>query len=169
LHGGHSVGASDGPGSGSTFTMHLPAVQNGEDRRETISRLSHADATTQTSGYRILVVDDNEDAALMLHYALTLAGHEIRVAHDGPRALSVARDFAPTVALLDLGLPVMDGFELARRLREQAGTTPITLIALTGYGQASDRDRTREAGFDAHLVKPIDPENLDSFIRGLAA
>jgi signal transduction histidine kinase len=169
LHGGHIVGASDGPGSGSTFTMHLPAVQNGEDRRETISRLSHADATTQTSGYRILVVDDNEDAALMLHYALTLAGHEIRVAHDGPRALSVARDFAPTVALLDLGLPVMDGFELARRLREQAGTTRITLIALTGYGQASDRDRTREAGFDAHLVKPIDPENLDSFIRGLAA
>jgi signal transduction histidine kinase len=167
LHGGRIVGASDGPGRGSTFTVHLPAVAVPEDARDAPSRLARGDVPS--SGYRILVVDDNEDAALMLHYALTLAGHETRIALDGPTALSLAKEFRPDVALLDLGLPVMDGFELARRLRDGACTARLRLVALTGYGQASDRARTTEAGFDAHLVKPIDPEKLDSFIRSLAA
>jgi signal transduction histidine kinase len=166
LHGGRIVGESDGPGRGSTFTVHLPAVQGADDARAVPAGVA---AGEPSAGYRILVVDDNEDAALMLHYALTLAGHETRIALDGPTALSVAKEFRPDVALLDLGLPVMDGLELARRLRDSPGATHLRLVALTGYGQASDRARTSEAGFDAHLVKPIDPEKLDSLIRGLAA
>jgi signal transduction histidine kinase len=167
LHGGRIVVASDGPGRGSTFIVRLPAVEIGEDARDAAVRESPT--RLPSSGYRILVVDDNEDAALMLHYALTLAGHETRIALDGPTALNVARDFRPEVALLDLGLPVMDGLELARRLREDGAGSRLRLVALTGYGQASDRARTTEAGFDAHLVKPIDPEKLDGFIRSLAA
>jgi CheY-like chemotaxis protein len=111
------------------------------------------------------VVDDNEDGAMMLAEALQLSGYNTRVAQDGPMALQVSREFKPEVALLDIGLPVMDGYELARRLRKESGSHNLTLIAVTGYGQDVDRARSREAGFDAHLVKPVDLDALRSLIK----
>jgi CheY-like chemotaxis protein len=113
-----------------------------------------------SSGRRVLVVDDNVDAAQTLHELLRAIGHETAVAYDGVAALELASSFAPTIAVLDLGLPVMDGYELARKLRERAGPEELRLIAVTGYGQDTDRKRARAAGFDHHLVKPIALEAL---------
>jgi CheY-like chemotaxis protein len=104
---------------------------------------------------RILVADDNRDAAEALSLQLQLAGHDVRTAHDGIEALTVAKTFDPDIVLLDIGMPKMDGYEVARQLRLQPGSRRVTLIALTGWGQQQDRDRTADAGFDAHLVKPV--------------
>jgi CheY-like chemotaxis protein len=112
---------------------------------------------------RILVVDDNVDAAESLAVLLRIQGHDVRTAIDGPAALHVAEAFRPEVVLLDIGLPKMDDYEVARRLREQAGMGNTLLVALTGYGQ-EDRRRAEEAGFDAHLVKPADPAALWGFL-----
>jgi CheY-like chemotaxis protein len=111
---------------------------------------------------RALVVDDNQDAAEMLSEALAMKGYETRVAHDGPAALRICEQFRPAIALLDIGLPVMDGYELAGRLRKISGMKQLRLIAVTGYGQEADRQRSRAAGFDQRLVKPIDLEALGS-------
>ncbi len=116
----------------------------------------------------MLVVDDNEDAAEMLADALKVDGHVALVAHDGPRALQIAADFMPEVALLDLGLPVMDGYELARRLRALEGLQQLRLVAISGYGQETDRKRSHEAGFDEHLVKPVNVDDLESMIEELS-
>jgi CheY-like chemotaxis protein len=106
---------------------------------------------------KILVVDDNDDAADTLAAVLDALGYRVEVAHDGPSALNKAEAFVPDIALVDVGLPVMDGYELARRLRTVQGLPPkLRLVAVTGYGQESDRQRSREAGFEAHLVKPVD-------------
>ena len=117
-----------------------------------------------SGGYRILVVDDNEDAADMLVSALKALGHEIRTAHDAPTALSVALEFIPQVALLDIGLPVMDGYDLGQRLRGDPRLAGIRLIALTGYGMEEDRRRSHEAGFEAPMVKPMDLDRLNAII-----
>ena len=113
---------------------------------------------------RVLVVDDNQDALAMLADALRAVGFDVRIAHDGPTALRQASAFAPDIAILDIGLPVMDGYELAERLRTAAAGRPVTLVAVTGYGQPADRRRARLAGFDAHLVKPV---RLDELLRAL--
>ena len=104
----------------------------------------------------MLIVDDNVDAAEMLAEWLVAVGHDAQVAGDGPTALEIAAEFKPDVVLLDIGLPVMDGYEVARRLRELPGCASTRLIALTGYGQESDHERSRRAGFEDHLVKPVD-------------
>src|SRR5262249_11859810 len=110
---------------------------------------------------RVLVVDDNEDAAEMLAGALVQIGYDVAVAHDAPSALERAREFDPEVALLDIGLPVIDGYELAEHLPLQSdGTRPLALIAVTGYGQEADPIRSDRAGFERHLVKPIDLQQL---------
>lgn len=114
---------------------------------------------------RILIVDDNVDAAEMLAELLRLENHVVDVAHDGPQALATAEKVSPSVALVDIGLPGMDGYELARALRGRYGTQ-VRLVALTGYGQPSDLDRTKQAGFDAHLVKPV---SLDAIQAALSA
>ena len=116
---------------------------------------------TAPTGRRILVVDDNADAARLIAAALEAVGHETLAVFDGPAALSIASAFRPDVVLLDLGLPLMDGFEVARQLRDltMGGTAPA-LVAVTGYGQASDRERTESAGFQAHVVKPVDVHEL---------
>jgi CheY-like chemotaxis protein len=101
----------------------------------------------------------------MLAEALRLRGHEVRVAHDGPAALTVSATFQPQVAFLDIGLPVMDGYELATRLRQQPGLDRLRLLALTGYGQESDSERSRAAGFHEHLVKPLDLSHLDRLLN----
>ncbi|MFL5303745.1 MAG: GAF domain-containing protein [Polyangia bacterium] len=152
LHGGRIEAASAGPGAGSVLTVTLPAAA----RVEAAQRTGGTAPIVRTAGaVRVLVVDDNVDAAQTLHEFLGCIGHDSAVAHDGVAALELARSFQPQVALLDIGLPVMDGYELARRLRAQNGGTPLRLIALTGYGQEDDRTRAHEAGFDHHLVKPI--------------
>ena len=114
---------------------------------------------------RILVVDDNADSAESMALLLSLSGHETRTAGDGPAALEAFRAFRPAVVLLDIGLPGMDGYEVARRLRAEAGEAGATLVAVTGYGEDYDRQRAREAGFDHHLVKPVDPAKLSALLR----
>ena len=116
---------------------------------------------------RILVVDDNVDSAETLAEQLPLWGHEARLAHDGPQALAVAREFSPEVILLDIGLPGMDGFEVARQIRAEKMPV-LQLLAMTGYGQDEDRQQARDAGFDGHLVKPVDPDTLQKTLGAIA-
>ena len=119
-----------------------------------------AAASTAPPAWRVLVVDDNEDAAAMLAMLLQMSGHTTRIAHDGPQALAAADDFGPDAVLLDIGLPGIDGHEVARRLRRRPGGRELLLLAVTGWGQLPDRQATTDAGFDAHLVKPVDPDVL---------
>ena len=114
-------------------------------------------------GSRILVVDDSVDSAETLGELLKIWGHEVRLAHDGPGAVAAARDYRPEVVLLDIGLPGMDGFAVATQLRKE-GIGGRMLVALTGYGEQQDKDRAHEAGFDHHLVKPIDPDTLQKLL-----
>jgi two-component system CheB/CheR fusion protein len=118
---------------------------------------------------RILVVDDNADAAESLAMLLRLEGQEVRVAHDGPSALEAARDYRPEIAFLDIGMPGLDGYEVARRLRQEPGLEKVVLVALTGWGQEEDRRRSREAGFDRHFIKPVEPDVLHRFLGDPAA
>jgi len=158
LHGGVVEACSDGPGFGSSFTVRLPAV-NQPVRGETTETLSVPFPPAQHRR-RILIVDDNEDARWLLSDLLAAVGHEVRSAGDGQEALEVIKGFTPDVAILDIGLPAMDGYELAMRLREaMKGATP-RLIALSGYGQKGDQQRSQSAGFDRHLVKPVDLRRL---------
>lgn len=159
LHGGTVRVRSEGRGRGSTFTVQLPFVPIPDDERrdERVQKTVHHSCA---HGSRVLIVDDNEDSAKMIAEALSELGHDTRIALDGPSALNVVTAFLPDVALLDIGLPVMDGHELARRLKAERETQRIRLIAVTGYGQPRDRVASTEAGFDAHLVKPVDLHEL---------
>jgi PAS domain S-box-containing protein len=164
-HGGRVLAHSDGIGRGSEFTVWVPmapilVIQEPPRRPQAAAQRAPAPANAS----RVLIVDDNEDAADMLAHVLTARGHETRVAHDGVEALRACADFSPQAAFLDLGLPVMDGYELASRLRELPGLQDIRLIAVTGYGQESDRRRTRAAGFQHHLVKPVDISAIEALL-----
>jgi len=117
----------------------------------------------------VLIVDDNADAAEMLSDALRLKGHRTWVAHDGPAALALAPLVLPQVAFLDIGLPVMDGYELAGRLRDLPSLSEVRLVAITGYGQDSDRERSTSAGFHHHLVKPVNLSDVDAVLAALDA
>jgi len=156
-HGGMVQVTSDGPGRGSEFTIRLPRATWAE-QSDSIPRGLELDrqAAPKAGAPRVLIVDDNEDGAEMLSIILSQKGYDTRVAHDAPAALEIAAQFKPVTAFIDIGLPVMDGYELAERLRAMPALAGIRLIALTGYGQESDRRRGREAGFDEHLVKPVD-------------
>ena len=157
LHGGTIEAASPGRDQGSTFTVWLPRA---DALRVAPQPPEMTRAALTMSGLRVLIVDDNVDAAHTLHELLSALGHDSVLAHDGPSALKLASTFKPEVAVLDIGLPVMDGLELARRLREVLGDPKLRLIAVTGYGQESDRLRVRDAGFDHHLVKPVALDQL---------
>ncbi|MBV9999681.1 MAG: response regulator [Verrucomicrobia bacterium] len=115
-------------------------------------------------GLRVLVVDDNVDAAHTLAMLVQLAGHDVRIAYDGPPALMLAQAFQPQVVLLDLNLPAMDGYEVARKLRERPETQEAVLAAVSGWGQPEDRRRSKEAGFDRHFVKPVDPNIITKLL-----
>jgi PAS domain S-box-containing protein len=156
MHGGTVEAHSEGPGKGSEFVVRLPPLPAGALKTAEEEKGRHA-----PSPCRVLVVDDNKDAAESLALLVQVAGHEVRTAHDGPTALEVAKTFRPEVVFLDIGLPRMDGYEVARQLRRQPGLEKVVLAAVTGYGQEEDRRRTHEAGIDEHLVKPVDPTELE--------
>jgi PAS domain S-box-containing protein len=168
LHGGTVEAKSSGLGRGCEFVVRLPLVVHGSSPVQ-----SHGDTVTQAqqpplpSGKRLLVVDDNTDAADSLAMLLRLQGHEVRVAHGGQAALEVTKTFKPDLIFLDIGMPVMDGYEVARRMRTTPGLGNVVLAALTGWGQQEDRRRTADAGFDHHLVKPPDPKELESVLAEL--
>jgi CheY-like chemotaxis protein len=151
LQGGTVSAHSAGPGQGSRFTVRLPRVTAPglpSDHRPETSAMPGAART------RVLVVDDNRDAAETLQLLLQAEGHETSIAYRGHDALTIARQASPDIVFLDIGLPDMDGYELARRLRALPETARASLVAVTGYGQPDDRQRAREAGIDHHLVKP---------------
>jgi signal transduction histidine kinase len=165
LHGGSVEAHSDGPGHGSTFTVRMPAWQGQGDAVG--GAVPSVPAMVAQGGLAILVVDDNEDAARALGEGLELLGHTVKVVFSAPEALAVAPQFQPQVGLLDIGLPGMDGYELALRLREQPGAAALRLFAVTGYGQDADRQQARDAGFEHHITKPVDLCRLDELLQGV--
>jgi PAS domain S-box-containing protein len=158
LHGGAVACSSPGLGQGSSFTVTLPLMQTAQGQGDAGARAPAMDAPAHA--LRLLVVDDNVDAADTLGMLLEACGHEVTVEHDSHSALARARSLRPDAGLLDIGLPEMDGNELARRLRADPATGAMVLIAVTGYGQEQDRRSALEAGFDHHLVKPVDMDKL---------
>jgi CheY-like chemotaxis protein/nitrogen-specific signal transduction histidine kinase len=156
MHGGAVAAESEGAGRGSEFTVCLPLLESAPE----LPAGKSAESPQQAGPRRVLVIDDNRDAAEILTVLLELWGHEVRLAYSGPDALALAPKFRPHAALLDIGLPGMSGHELAKRLRELPGWEKVMLVAVTGYGQDEDRRRSREAGFDHHLTKPVDPGRL---------
>lgn len=164
MHGGTVSGVSGGVGKGSEFVVRLPCLAA---EPNALTDLPADSAMTPAAHpLRVLVVDDSTDAAESLAKLLRLAGHEVLVAHDGPEALEIVAAERPAVMLLDIGLPGMDGYEVCRRIRQQ-GFSDARIIAVTGYGQARDRERSREAGFDSHAVKPVDPSELMKLVSGI--
>jgi signal transduction histidine kinase/DNA-binding response OmpR family regulator len=162
-HGGSVAATSAGPGAGATFTVWLPAATTAVALASPRALV----APVATGGCRVLLVDDNEQGAELLADSLRALGYTVEVAFDGPMALRKVRTFGPDVALLDLGLPVMDGFELAERLRVDCGLTRVPFIAITGYAQELDRQRTATGGFRGHLAKPVDVHVVDEMIRSI--
>jgi CheY-like chemotaxis protein len=164
MHGGTIEVVSDGPDQGSEFAVHLPILV------ETPEMMSAAtNEPMPATGRRILVVDDNEDGAESLSVLLQLGGHETRQAHDGIAAIEAAERFRPHVVLLDIGLPKLNGYEVCRRMRGEPWGKDLFLVALTGWGQEEDRQRSSEAGFDAHMVKPVNHDVLMKLLASLAA
>ena len=162
MHGGTLTATSEGPGKGSQFTLHLPWLRP-DDRQ--VAPAPGPAADPAGARQRVLIVDDNEDAAELVGELLRAVGHEVHVTHDGPSALKAIETFRPTVALIDIGLPVMDGHEVAARVRREHGAAAPRMIAVTGYGQECDRRRSRESGFEQHLTKPVDLEGLMAAVR----
>jgi signal transduction histidine kinase/ActR/RegA family two-component response regulator len=166
MHGGTIVAASDGPGRGSRFTVRLPlgftAIDSVAPPR---SAIDHAVSVP----HRVLLVDDNRDFAESLATVLRFNGHTVQIAYDGESALAIAREFRPEVAFLDIGLPGLDGYALAQALRSEPVTSSALLVALTGWGQEKDRERTKAAGFDLHFVKPVDPASVAQVVETLRA
>jgi CheY-like chemotaxis protein len=158
LHGGSVAAKSDGLQKGSEFTVLLPTLGVDERRKHAESR--PAPVTNSYPERRLLLVDDNEDAALALSRLLQASGHTVIQAYDGPTALEAAAAYKPDAVLLDIGLPGMDGYEVARRMRQDPELAQTRLIAISGYCQEEDRQRSREAGFDHHLAKPTNLQEL---------
>jgi CheY-like chemotaxis protein len=158
MHGGSVEVKSDGHGMGSEFIVRLPVVLSvvqpqSEEKRAGVS-----------GRRRVLVVDDNRDAATSLAIMLRLMGNESKTAHDGLEALEVAAAFRPDLVLLDIGMPKLNGYDTARQIRKQSWGKHMTLVALTGWGQEEDRRKSREAGFDSHMVKPIQLQDLEKLL-----
>jgi CheY-like chemotaxis protein len=157
MHGGSVTATSEGEGRGSTFSVRLPLATPPAASETAALPASHV---REPHGGRILIVDDNADAAETLGLMLEASGYEVRTAADGPAALAHLDNFIPALAILDIGLPGMDGYELARHLRDDPRTAGIQLIALTGYGREPDRARALANDFQEHLGKPVRPDRL---------
>jgi two-component system, chemotaxis family, CheB/CheR fusion protein len=166
FHGGSIEARSDGPGRGSEFIVTLPLANLGGVVSADVAPSDPVTtaASQGRSGTRIVVVDDNKSHALSLQKLLQAMGHEVRVAYDGASAMKIITNFVPDFALIDLGLPRITGYDLARWLREQPQLQEVTLIAQTGWGREKDRQQARDAGYDHHLVKPIDPQQLAAIL-----
>jgi CheY-like chemotaxis protein len=158
MHGGSVKATSAGLGCGAMFEIRMPLIDGGPE--SAYERLH-----IKVAPRRILVVDDNPDSANSLGMVLEVEGHEVESVYSAQDALERVESFKPDVVLLDIGLPGMDGYEVARRLRARPGFERVRLVALTGYGQAEDRERTRSAGFDGHLVKPVDFSLLEQVLK----
>ena len=158
LHGGRVSAMSGGPNKGSTFTIQLPAI-------EAVGSTDGPPRGGRAAAYRIVIIEDNPEAREMLRTALELAGHVVWDVEDGSQGIETVRVRQPDAVVVDIGLPGLDGYEVGRRLRDLPDGRTLTLIALSGYGQPEDRRRSDEAGYDAHFVKPIDPDDLIQFIE----
>ena len=167
LHGGTVSATSEGAGRGTEVSVRLPAASSGPAPRPV--REARAATIAVAQGQRVLVVDDNVDAAESLMLLLGAQGYDVSAAHSGPAALEEARRVAPDFILLDIGLPGMDGYDVAQALRREPRLARCRLVAVTGYGRDEDRRRSREAGFDCHLVKPVDPAALRALLTKYAA
>ena len=165
MHGGCIEAQSDGPGRGSTFEVRLPLAQPQPSRRA--KSAPGQDARPTAPKLRVLVADDNADSADTLAMILELEGHVTRIARDGLSALSAAAEFKPDVAVLDIGMPKLNGYDACRRMRETPWGRKAVLVALTGWGQDEHRRRSQEAGFDHHIVKPLDPATLQSLLQSV--
>jgi CheY-like chemotaxis protein len=163
LHHGRVEAESGGPGRGSVFRIHLPCLAAVPGRIEKVSSIQGR--KPEVTGRRVLVVDDNADAAETVAAYLRLEGHETKVVTEGAEVLAAARVFEPQVVVLDIGLPGLDGYQIARQLRIQPYTKDTLLIAVTGYGREEDRARAAAAGFDCHFVKPADPVEIQAAIE----
>jgi CheY-like chemotaxis protein len=163
LHGGTVHAESAGLGRGSRFILRLPGVSV----RAPISARQSATEASASPGYRILIADDNRDAAESLAMLLEMSGHEVRTAEDGEAALAVTEQFLPHAAFIDIGMPRLNGYEVAKRVRREAWGASVRLIALTGWGQDDNKRQAFESGFDHHLTKPVDPSQLDTLLERL--
>jgi CheY-like chemotaxis protein len=164
MHGGHITAQSPGPGLGSTFEIRLPIAPEIESSlKVAATRDEHP-----TSRLRLLVVDDNKDSVDSLSTLLRLMGNDVYQAYDGVEAVDAVHSFRPDIVLLDVGLPRRNGYEAARLIRSESWGQEVVLIALTGWGQEQDRKRSREAGFDHHLVKPVDPKALMKLVADIS-
>jgi len=162
MHGGSVAAFSDGPGRGSEFVVRLPTSPE-RSVAGTAIPTAPGGRDAQPRGQQVLIVEDNKDAADSMAMLLRLWGHEVRTARDGLSGLKAALSYRPQVVFLDIGLPGLDGYAVAKRLRSELGQE-VRLVAMTGYGQEEDRRRAQQAGFDAHLVKPVDPELLHQLL-----
>jgi CheY-like chemotaxis protein len=163
MHGGRVEARSGGPQRGSEFIVHLPAA------RQPVASVASAslNGSHDRVSRRVLVVDDNADSAESMAMLLRIQGHVIETAHDGEAALGIAERFRPDAILLDLGMPKLNGYEVCSRLRQFSWGRHVLVIAQTGWGQAQDRARSVEAGFDAHLTKPVDPDVVLTMLTNL--
>ena len=161
LHGGRVEARSDGPGQGSEFVVHLPLLDGEEARPAPEGRSVERDAA---QGRRVLVADDNPDSAETLAMVLRARGHEVHVVADGEAAVEAVKALAPEVALLDIGMPRLTGYEAAERIRREPWGRRTFLVALTGWGQEQDQHRAHAAGFDVHLTKPVDLDTLAALV-----
>jgi two-component system CheB/CheR fusion protein len=160
MHGGHVSAHSLGLNQGSEFNAYLPLSRSNEVQPTPVRYVFHS-----ANRQRIVVIEDNTDSCEMLALLLEQAGHEVKTAADGQSGLELIKSERPSLAIVDVGLPVLDGFEVARRVRQDPQLASVCLVALTGYGQASDQAAALAAGFDEHLVKPLDPEQLSALLR----
>jgi PAS domain S-box-containing protein len=169
MHGGSVTAHSEGPAKGSEFVVRLPAVAAESPTPGATAAGAGGEPARAATRRRIVVADDNVDAAESLALLLRLDGHDVRVAHDGAAALAAVEADPPDLVILDIGMPVMNGYDVARRLRQRPGLDRLMLVAMTGWGQAEDRRRSHEAGFDHHLIKPVEPEALRRLLAGMSA
>jgi CheY-like chemotaxis protein len=167
LHGGSISAFSEGLKRGSEFVVRLPTSVPVRDAVP--ARVQEQPSAAPSPGARVLVVDDNRDAADTCALLLELSGYRVQTAYNGTRGLQLAESFRPRVILLDIGLPDINGYEVARQVRASAWGADLPLVAITGWGQEADRRRALEAGFDHHLTKPVAPEAVVSLVNSLAA
>jgi signal transduction histidine kinase len=166
MHGGTIKARSEGAGKGSEFVVRVPMSVSAVPR-ETPEKAKPKSRKENVTSTRILVVDDNQDSADSMGLLLNLLGNDVRIVHDGLAAVDVANEFKPQVVLLDIGLPTLNGYEAARKIRRKAWGKKAVLIAVTGWGDTVDRERSKQAGFDHHLVKPVEPDVLTNLLASL--